>query len=143
MPAGCDFVCKNSNCLQVNKGFTITGPWPMGDIDEVINNTTDQPLLQHLEQKKKDGCKIACISFPNTKGIKTLFNRVSLWSQEARCVWQYDIDVNTALERAKLPDICERTGCELKSFMDVVEDGVDCPFCGEKMNQIRWSTREV
>ena len=29
MPAGCDFICRNSNCEHFNNGFVITGPWPM------------------------------------------------------------------------------------------------------------------
>ena len=44
MPCGCEFICKNEECEYLNKGFVITAPWPMGDIDNMIYILSKKPF---------------------------------------------------------------------------------------------------
>jgi hypothetical protein len=151
MPAGCDFVCKNEDCDYFDTGFTITGPWPMGDIDEIIE--TDRvkaiPQLQaQMKHMKESGREYACITFPNDDNIEAICYRVQLWSVEGNCIWDYDVfvegedNLEETIKKSGLPDKCPNTGSEMISFKQTTKDGIDCPSCSKKLNQKRWFTNE-
>jgi DNA modification methylase len=151
MPAGCDFVCKNEDCDCFDTGFTITGPWPMGSIDDIINCSAIKELPQLQEQIKnlKDtGRDYACIKFPNTDKVETKCYRVNLWSIKGKCLWQYDVmvkegdDLQTAIKNANLPEKCPSTGSKMLNFRDVTKEGINCPHCDKKLDQKRWFTNE-
>jgi len=157
MPAGCDFICKNDECEQHGNGFAITGPWPMGEIELVISSLSkslvikpeNQAILDKIVEQKNNGRECACIIYPNNDRIKKVAHRVQLWSPDAKCIWDYDIpldednkDVTEDIKDASLPILCPKTNGELLSFNEVTKDGIECPYCGGKLEQSRWFTNE-
>lgn len=151
MPAGCEFICENLNCPQVNKGFAITAPWPMGKIELVLNSPEVkkyEELRKGIIDFKNQGRKYACLTLPNINNIPTVAYRVNLWSPLAHCVWQFDVDmegcssVDEAIAKANLPTQCQKSGGPLLSFAEVLKEGINCPYCSEKMFQSRWFTKE-
>ena len=155
MPAGCEFICKNEDCQDNGKGFVLTAPWPMGKIELVISELSNQvklkPSLKDLLDKtidfKNQGRKYACITFPNVNNIPTVAYRINFWSPTANCIWQYDVEEDeelTIVEAiAKVTDgICPKTGCRMQDFVEVMKNGIECPSCGELFSQSRWFTNE-
>jgi len=151
MPAGCDFTCSNSVCEHFNKGFTITAPWPMGKIELVINSSDikkKEELRKTLIDFKNQGRKYACITLPNISNVPIVAYRINLWSPQARCIWQFDVEmegftsVDEAAQHANLPIKCQKSGGPLLAFFEIIKEGINCPYCSEKMSQNRWFTKE-
>ena len=152
MPAGCDFICKNEDCQQFDSGFVMTAPWPMGKICLVVNASRVKELpdfRQKIIDQKNSGRRVACIPFPNIDKIPTECYRVQLWSNDAQCLWQYEVEWNgeecdfeEAIKQSDVPDKCPKTQGEVKEFSKVIADGINCPFCGERLEQSRWFTKE-
>jgi len=155
MPAGCDFICNNSECDQYKNGFVITGPWPMGQIELIISSLSkslivkpaNKNVLQQIINQKNQGRKYACIVYPNNDKIKTIAYRIQLWSPDAKCIWDYDIECDNEtlcenIAKANLPIMCPKTSGPLFTFNEVTRDGIVCSFCGEKLQQSRWFTNE-
>lgn len=155
MPAGCSFICDNSNCPQYQNGFTINAPWPMAKIELVISNLSktlmfkpaNKEILDAIINYKNNGRKYACIIYPNSNGLQKVAYLIQLWSPEAKTIWEYDIETDgkpleEVLKSPELPDKCPKTGCKLMTFNDVTKDGINCPHCGEKLKQSRWFTNE-
>ena len=147
MPAGCEFICKNQDCKQFNTGFSLTAPWPVGQIELVINSAPVKKvsdLRERLIAQKNDGIKYALIQFPNTDNIEILGHRINLWSKKANKIFQYEIDLigKPLSDTVVIPKICPDTGGELLSFNEIVEQGIICPFCSVKLYQNRWFTNE-
>jgi len=151
MPAGCDFTCRNDDCEYCGTGFTITAPWPMGDIDDIINSERIKELpelKQQIQELKNTGREYALITFPNKEGIKTKCYRVNLWSIGAECLWQYDVflddldSLDEAIKKAGLPKKCPTTGSSMLNFQEAIQKGIQCPKCSEKLHQCRWFTKE-
>ncbi len=152
MPAGCEFICRNQSCKHHGCGFTITSPWPMGRIELVLNapnikKVTD--LRQQLIDFKNEGRKYACITYPNVSRIKTEAYRVHMWSNDAKCLWQYDAvidDPSESLEQtisnANIPLKCPNTDGDLWDFNTTIKNGIFCPHCNIPMQQDRWFTNE-
>lgn len=156
MPAGCDFICQNEKCPQHKNGFAITGPWPMGQIELVISSLSksvalkpnNKELLDRIIEQKNNGRKYARIIYPNIDYIKKIAHLVQLWSPEAKCVWEYDVVINSNsladdIANANLPTKCPKTSGPLLNFTEIARDGINCPFCGEKLMQSRWFTNET
>ena len=146
MPAGCDFVCKNEKCDCCETGFTMTGPWPMGDIGEVIDSLSSEERIKELMKLKKEGREFACIAYPNDKDIYIDRYRINFWSVEGNCIWQYDIvvedDIESAILDSDIPKLCPKTGSELLNYNDTIQQGINCPHCKEKLKQTRWFSIE-
>lgn len=151
MPAGCDFICKNRTCKCFEQGFTITEPWPMGRIELVLNapNVKRNPdFRKKLIDLKNNGRKFACITYPNLARIDIDAYRVHLWSEDAQCVWQYDIetaeteDDEDTIDSSDLPEKCPKTGGELLGFNEVIQEKICCAHCGITLQQDRWFTNE-
>jgi len=149
MPSGCEFTCKNEKCKCYNTGFVITSPWPMGNIQLVINSSSVKDNAEFREQLinvKKEGKKLACIPFPNIDKIPTECYRVQLWSKEANLIWEYHIksdNVETIYDDPEVPKLCPKTHCNLVIFTEAITEGINCPHCGEKLSQSRWWTNET
>jgi len=150
MPVGCEFICKNTNCENNNKGFVITGSWPIASIHLLISSSAleSKPAIrEELIHHKNQGKKYACIIYPNNGEIKPVGLRVNMWSPNALCIWNYDIlfedgkSVDELIE-AEIPKSCPKTGGRLMTFNQVVEEGILCPSCSVRMNQNRWFTNE-
>ena len=151
MPAGCEFICKNKSCKCFDQGFTMTEPWPMGRIELVLNAPNvkrDSDFRQGLIKLKNQGHKFACITYPNVARIDTDAYRVHLWSPEANCIWQFDIetvdteDDENTIDQSDIPEKCPKTGGELLDFQQVTKDTISCPHCGIPLQQDRWFTNE-
>ena len=153
MPSGCEFICRNETCEHTNKGFTMSAPWPLGRIELIINAPNvknNDDFRQNLIQLKNDGRKYACITFPNESNILFEGYRVNFWSPEAKCLWQYDVmveevnDIPLAIdEDDDIPNKCPSTNGKMLTFTETVKEGINCPHCGEKMEQSRWFTNEI
>lgn len=154
MPSGCEFTCKNKNCKGYNTGFVITAPWPMSKINSVINSSSLKFLETfrgHLSNLKDEGKKYACIQFPNVDNIPVQAYRIQLWSDDAKCIWEYEIkiDENDDVENIdfakhpSLPELCPKTKCKLKNYFEVVKSGIQCPLCNILLVQNRWFTKEI
>lgn len=158
MPAGCEFICKNKECQDNDKGFVITAPWPLAKIELVITSLTKwsstkpnlKLVLEKIIEFKNEGRKFACITFPDPDRLPIEAYRINLWSQEARSIWQYDVEINDSesleeilINTDIIPEICPKTGCKLQNFVEVSKEGINCPSCGEKLHQSRWFTNET
>ena len=152
MPAGCEFICKNKDCEYTNCGVVMTGPWPLGRVELILNTMSVKKIPQlrdRLIESKNNGRKLACISYPNLDQIETMAYRIQMWSEEANCIWDFDAkvqskedSVDTAINNANIPLKCKTSGGQLKDFNETVKEGIKCPHCGEKMHQDRWFTNE-
>lgn len=147
MPAGCEFTCRNEKCEQYKNGRTITSPWPMGRIELVLNSNRvkeNPELREYFINLKNQGEKFACIQLPNDDQIPIIAYRVSLWNNDEFRTQHFHIEesnidnLEEAILKANLPSKCEKTGCELKNFNTITTEGINCPFCKEKMQQNRW-----
>jgi hypothetical protein len=149
MPAGCEFVCKNIKCENYNSGFIVTSPWPMGKIELVINSKKvkdNKEFRDYIIKQKDNGEKHFPIQLPNTDEIPITAYKISLWSDEAKCIYNYKVVINNIdnlkdeIKLANLPEKCEKTGCQLRDFDSITNDGINCPECKEKLQQNRWFT---
>ena len=150
MPAGCDFTCRNDQCKQTGKGFVMTAPWPMTNIDNVLNSRRVKELpdlKDQLQKIKKSGRENACITFPNVDDAPISVHRIQYWHPVKNCIWQYELDskgenIGSAIKKAKVPSQCP-LGDDVMSFKEVLREGVKCPHCKEKMSQARWFAKEI
>lgn len=144
--SGCEFVCKNAECKEYEKGFVVNSIWPLGKIELIISSSQiekNEDLKRHLVFLKDNGEKFAPIQYPDPDNIEVVAYRVSRWSPEGKCIWKYDFELNgrtieEAVKQDEIPTKCQKTGCETKDFLQVIEDGIDCPHCGNKMWQNTW-----
>lgn len=160
--SGCNFLCDNEKCNYYNTGFVLTSPWPLGDIELVINDINvvkNNDLREQLIRWKLEGRKYARINMPNIHKIPTLGYRTEMWCDKCPCAWSYDF-ITVALSKAdkddkeledlikdaridgRIPNNCEKCNAVLKTFSEVLEDGIYCPSCKEKLAQSTWFSNE-
>ena len=151
MLAGCEFICQNRACDAYNKGFNITGPWPMGQIELVLNAPNvkrDAEFRNGLIKLKNEGQKFACITYPNMSRIPIVAYRINLWSERGHCLYKYDVEISDertlqeAIALANIPSVCPETQCQLWNFETVINNGISCPRCSLPLKQDRWFTNE-
>ncbi len=147
MPAGCEFICENQICESFKKGFIITGNWPMAPIELVIANLNPRNVVQNEVRNqfialRDQGRKLALITFPNEAKIDATAYRVSLWSEDAKCIWNYDVAIED-MDTWKPPEKCPTTGGKLYTFNEIVDLGIKCPTCNTPLKQSRWFTKEA
>lgn len=146
MPAGCDFICNNTECEQHKSGFSLTAPWPLGKIELIISNINTRLPNQdeykaQLQQWKDEGRKLASLILPNSNKIPVEGYRVQMWDDAKNCVWNYDIilaEGETIEDATKREVPTEVEGRKIKSFNKAIEDGIKCPYCKQPMMQSRW-----
>jgi hypothetical protein len=126
----------------------------MGRIELIINSTKvkkNNEFREHLIKQKNDGEKLACIQLPNDDDIPILAFKANLWSDEEKCIHSYPIAEsnienleeaikNSDLTKTNLSNEEERVRNKLRDFNDVTTNGIDCPYCKEKLKQNRWFT---
>lgn len=149
--AGCEFVCKNEDCKAKDTGFTITGPWPLGRIELVIENYQVKKMTDFRNQllaQKKDGKRYVCIPYPNNTDIPIEGYRVQKWCNACKCVWSFDVmlsetakDFESAKKEANISDSCSKCGGETDEFSKTQQEGLDCPCCNTKLKQYRWFSK--
>lgn len=148
MPAGCQFICKNENCIHVGKGFNVSAPWPLDRIENVIEllKDADKEVLVKL---KEEGHEAACVVYPHPDNQKTIGYRIQKWCDQCKCVWSYDLifdtpedTIETMLAKKPIELACKNCNNELLTFDEITERGILCPHCKEEMQQNRWMTRQ-
>ena len=147
MPAGCTFFCNNDECEHYLKVIDVKGQWPLGDIDDVINSKKvqqDEELSDVLNKRKEDGRTVACITYPDPEDIPIIGYRVQEWCQKCPALLERDIlfteeDTDESIEE-KVKDTQECIFCnsKTKSFNEILEESILCPFCKQEMEQQRW-----
>ncbi len=157
MPSGCDFICKNKECKQYDSGFVMTAPWPMGKIELVINDPNvknKKEFRDKLIKLKNENQKYACITYPNVTDIETVAYQVHFWCENCSCLWKYEVVLTEeyptfkeALAKdildKKIPDKCFTCNSPLLAYNDVLEKGIVCPHCKEKLQQDGWIAKEM
>jgi len=153
MAAGCEFICKNEDCPNYETGFTLTGPWPMGQIGLIIrasNLKLMSEFREQFERMKEEGKRYACITLPNIDEIPVEGYRIQKWCDARSCVWNYDImvqkegeTIEETLQNAELPESCHKCGGFLLDFERAIEEGINCPACREPLFQSRWFSNEI
>jgi hypothetical protein len=139
--AGCDFVCRNKECAHVNKSITMFSSWPIGDIDVIIASEKvreDSKLQDQIISRKQNGEQYALITLPNKEKIMKVGNRIQKWCPKCPSIWNYDI----VSKEDKSDEKCKQCQEKLLTFDEVIENGVFCPHCKEKMKQVRWCANE-
>lgn len=145
MANGCEFVCNNKDCKNYQTGIVITAPWPLGEIDKVIEDDKvkkDLDFHKHMIDLRDSGRKYACISFPNTAKIPIEGFRVHMWCEKCMALWNYDAmwdgqekDMEEIIKKANIPENCPKCQSKTKSFADLLDQdngGIICPSCNVK-----------
>jgi len=152
MPSGFEFVCENKDCKYYKTGFVITRPWPLGDINLVIESdkvSKIEGFKEELIKLRDQGKEYACINYPNTNNIPEIGYRIQKWCNKCSCIWTCEIvkekeDETVAEGVERMGDITECSTCkgELMDFEVIKEDGIPCPFCKVKMKEKSWFINE-
>jgi hypothetical protein len=142
--SGCDFICNNDECEYYSTGFTMTGPWPLGDIDEVIesveNNSSESDLVSRLKENKGLGDELAMIPLPNEASVKYKKIRKSFWDDSKKRI--YYLDCQPEEGNKARTHYLERSISSMLSFEEAIKVGINCPSCGNALNQKRWFSKE-
>lgn len=154
MPAGCQFVCMNPDCEHEGSGFELKAPWPIAQIDLVLNSSkvqADLDLKETMEKLKQAGRNYACINYPDVDELPMNGYRLELWCDKCPRIWSYDVllkksedTFEEALANSDIPDKCAICDEPLMSFKICLGDfeddetGICCPYCKTKMLQQRW-----
>jgi len=143
--AGCDFVCVNKDCAHFDKGITMSGPWPIGDIDLVIHSErvrADVELQKQIQSHKDFGEKYAIISFPNKDNIPKVGVRIQKWCPKCPAIWNYNVLNKGEVAIEEPNETCFQCKEVLLDFDEVIKQGILCPHCKKEMQQRRWTTNE-
>ena len=113
MPFGIDFTCKNKECEHCGKTITMLGPWPVGDIDLVIDGIQDLEFKQEMTGLREQGDEFACIQYPNVRGIEGVGWKLARWCSNCPrmgfdniMVTEDNQDFADALKVADIPEKC-------------------------------------
>jgi len=155
---GCDFVCKNEECKHKDCGIVLTSPWPLGNIDDILNSSkvaNNDSFKKDLEELKKQGRKYACICLPDAENIKIVGYRVHMWCENCPCDWTYDAMIpdkvegdiiQAAIKNANIPENCPTCNHKLKNFIELISkygEGIKCTSCKTKLSVKVWFCNET
>ena len=153
MPSGCEFKCDNKECSNYNSGFTVLAPWSIGDIDKIINAKAvkkNQPFQAELIKLKESGKQYSCINYPNVDKIDKVGYRVQKWCDKCLVIWNFDAMIQNpeetaeeTVEKANITNSCSKCNETLKQLTQMVEDGVPCPSCKQKLTHQVWFSNET
>ena len=137
---GCNFICKNEECSCANTAFTLTGPWPLGNIDTIIEKYEEGDFKDHVKQRKALGYEYIKINYPNEYEIPIIGYSIEKFCPTCKRIQTFDVK-DTADET---PEICDVCNYEYVTFQEACDDenGLKCPFCDEKLFQNRWYVNE-
>ena len=144
MPIGYDFICENADCIAFKSRLTLTGPWPLVSIDDLLqveSVAANAEMSEGLRNRQKEGRQSACAIFPNKSNLKFIGARVQMFCPSDKMVW--DIDFNSWDYQQKLPtDGCRCYRCkgELITAEEAKRKGLNCPHCNKIMTPNMWFT---
>jgi transcription initiation factor IIE alpha subunit len=132
--AGCNFICDNNDCKCYNTGFVLTGIWPLGNVDEIIEKTTNEEILDLAKKRKEAGFERIKITYPDPDGITIVSYAIEKFCKKCKRIEVFEVknDQDTT------PETCHICGEKYIDFNKATEDGLECPVCGEELKQNRW-----
>ena len=140
---GCNFHCGNKKCSAFLTGFNINGSWPLGRIDEVIQilreeygYDEDNDVIRYLEQRKENDVTVAAIPTQTKSKIEVVGNRHQCWCDKCSTIWDQD-----DIEGVEKSDKCPRCSGWLRDFNSLIEDGINCPHCKERLKEERYYSK--
>ncbi len=154
MSSGCEFVCKNSECKNFNTGITITAPWPMGDIDKVMESSRvkeNKEALETYKKLKEQGRKHACIALPDNDDIPVLAYRINKWCDKCPSIQTFDAmvkenhTIEEIIEEANIPSNCPACNTKMKTLSELLDQetgGINCPSCNVKLKTHTWLSNQ-
>jgi len=134
---GCNFTCQNKECKCFNTGFTLTGVWPLGDIDTVIEHCDHAELKENLIGRKKIGYKYAKINYPDPYDIPVIAQSIEKFCKTCKRIETFVIEDDDTYET---PAKCEKCNGCYTSLVEACDEGnyLKCPFCDKELTQQRW-----
>ena len=150
--SGSNFGCDNEDCEYYKHGMVMTVPWPLGNIDEVLEIHTvrrNEEFKEKLLKRKEGGRKYACIQFPDMKGIKIVGWRIQYWCDKCYALREFDVMLENendtfeeALEKSGISKICFKCKAEMTDYKETVEKGISCPKCSKGLKHGTWYVSE-
>ena len=146
MPLGYDFICENKDCKGYQGRLTLSGPWPLVLIDELLGTKkvqADPDLKDGLEKRRRSGRKLACAIMPNEDMLDYRGARVQMFCPTDLIIWDEDFigfsfrDPLPTMERK-----CSRCQGELITMEMARDNGLNCPHCQQTMQPNMWFTNE-
>lgn len=136
---GCNFVCKNKDCDCFNKGFNLTGLWPVGDINILIEKCEDEALKQSLIRRKELGYECAKINYPDPYDIPVIGHSVEKYCENCRRIQTFIIKEWDSYDTPTKCHVCNQRYIEFIEACDEDNDiKIKCPYCKKDMAQNRW-----
>jgi len=148
MPAGCEFSCDNVDCEHVGKGLTVTGPWPIGDIDLIIESeevNAKPEFKEELVRQRGEGLRYSCLNYPNASDVPIVGYMIEQWCCNCKCTWRSNVTLQENETIEEIIEIgvskkCPKCDGDLLSFDEIIKSGIFCPSCYHEMNTNRWFT---
>jgi hypothetical protein len=153
MPNGCDLLCQNADCECYDKRISLHGAWPIGKIGDVMKASVykdNQEAQEAFQRRVAAGIEYACISIPNSDGIKPKGKRIQLYCKGCKEIQSQDMlakaygkgkELNRVVDKEVVsPSPCSKCGGERASCET---EKVPCPKCGRDMKRIGWFTKGV
>jgi DNA-directed RNA polymerase subunit RPC12/RpoP len=118
------------------------GVWPTKDIAEAVAEAGDSPDGVALRARMAAGRRTALFVYPRDKGKPPVGYRLGLYCPS--CLVVDDEDCGTSSDakgKADDPPPCGRCGGKRMSLKRAVEDGIQCPHCGKRLEPSHWFTK--
>jgi NAD-dependent SIR2 family protein deacetylase len=137
--AGYDFVCINEDCQYCNTRITLSEPWPITSIHDMleIKDLPDEHVA-FLQSQIDDGRKYALIVYPNKHNLKQIGWRHQFYCPECYVIWEEEVVFD---EKKEALTHCKRCNSKVKNIEDIVEDGIICPSCQKPLEKKSWITK--
>jgi hypothetical protein len=145
---GSDFFCNNEECQCYEKSITLCGPWPLGNIDDLIEIASDDNMKNGLMRMKENGFEMAKINYPDPHNIKIVAyaherycpncKRIQIFDAKAEIIEQEN-EENSIIETEEIsvPIKCD-CGHDYLDLEKATNEGIPCPFCNKKLKEKRW-----
>jgi len=106
----------------------------------MIDKCEDEALKEALKKRKLFGYEYAKINYPDPHETPIVAYSVEKFCQKCKRVQTFDIKSHDD----ETTPTCETCNEEYITFQDAcdVENGLECPFCHDKMQQNRWYVNE-
>lgn len=131
------FVCKNEKCEHKDKGFIFMCPWPLGNIDEVINSkpvSKNAEFKEQLEKIKSQGRTYACIQYPDVDSIRPIGYRVHLWCDKCASLSEFDIMISEEDKKLMIDNnLCANESDVVKRTIANANLPKQCPTCNSRL----------
>ena len=145
MAVGCTFICNNDQCEHCGKSIELTGPWPMANMDDILDVLEEEnsQYLSEFQSLKEHGREYACLTLPDTNNLLIEAFRIQKWCQKCHLISVFEVHPDEVQDVSNREDVCMKCETEtLMSFTNAIDVGIQCPFCHSNMVQKRWYANE-